>query len=654
MSISEAPLYREADANNCGKCALFQKIGDDEGICGKHDFKTESEYVCDDFSPAPVADVIPVEIVAMMSADIPEDMLVNFGGAVKSLNGISEPDYAIVYGGQDLTSDYFDKNTEYGFAGAKTKRVPILFHHAQPLETETKRYQEKKPIGEAELEITDEGILIREAILYNRAKYQDYLSDLGWSTGAASHAVDRVQLEGKTYIKQWLLSELSVTPMSAEPRLQNVIALKSLVTPSLKDVQQDEAKPAEQVKPEAKATPELIQTITGVKKMEIEETKLQEMISQAAEAGALKAIAATEPVKTSGGNIQITTDEADRPFKSIAENLLAVKADVLSHGNADVQYPRLRYIKATGASEGVPTDGGLLLDPTLTAEIIKPMHEAGPFSNAVRRLPVGNNSNYGWLNAVDETSRATGSRWGGIRGYRLAESATKVASKPTFRRINWELKKYAAVVVATDELLADASMFSEIVRTGVAEELNFMLNDDIMNGIGLAGPQGFMQSGALITVTRTTGSKILGDDISAMYNRMDLRGRATANWYIGNDSTPQLDNLFAVGSTAVLYPYASIGADGVKYLYGRPVITTEFNASLNTTGDIALVDPTQYLLWEKGGIQSESSIHVYFLSDETAFRFVYRVDGKSSVASALAPYKGSTTTSPFVVLSSAT
>jgi HK97 family phage major capsid protein len=181
-----------------------------------------------------------------------------------------------------------------------------------------------------------------------------------------------------------------------------------------------------------------------------------------------------------------------------------------------------------------------------------------------------------------------------------------------------------------------------------------MLNDDIMNGLGVSGPQGFMNSGALITASRTTGAKILGDDISNMYNRMDLRGRATANWYIGNDSTPQLDNLFAVGSTAVLYPYASIGADGIKYLYGRPVITTEFNPSLNTTGDIVFADMNQYLLWEKGGIQQESSIHVYFLSDETAFRFVYRVDGKSTVNTPLTPYKGSTTTSPFIVLTSAT
>lgn len=383
---------------------------------------------------------------------------------------------------------------------------------------------------------------------------------------------------------------------------------------------------------------------------------LTAVIEEKANAAATKAVkefADSLPEIKAAMNIEVTSDPADQPFKSVAENLFAIKADTLSHGNADKDFPRLRFLKATGASEGIAADGGLLLEPTLVSEIIKPQHEDGPFSNDARRLPVGANSNYGWLNAVDETSRVTGSRWGGIRGYRLAEAATKTASKPTFRRIQWELKKYAAVVVATDELLQDAAMFSEIVKTGCAEELNFMLNEDIFDGMGIAGPQGFMNSGALITVTRTDANKILGSDVSAMYNRMDLRGRNSAKWYVSNDAAPQFDNLFAVGSTAVLYPYASIGADGVKRLYGRPIVTTEFNSSLGTVGDVVFADMNQYLIWEKGGIQSAQSIHVYFLTDETAFRFVMRVDGKSSVNTALTPFKGSTTTSPFVALSTA-
>ena len=46
------------------------------------------------------------------------------------------------------------------------------------------------------------------------------------------------------------------------------------------------------------------------------------------------------------------------------------------------------------------------------------------------------------------------------------------------------------------------------------------------------------------------------------------------------------------------------------------------------------------LLADKGGIQSDTSIHVQFLYDEQVFRFIMRVDGQPVRASALTPYKG--------------
>lgn len=381
-----------------------------------------------------------------------------------------------------------------------------------------------------------------------------------------------------------------------------------------------------------------------------------QLTAQAEELKAVTAALKAEPAPgIKAAQIVVTQDPADVPFKNIAEQCQAIKNYTLSMGQQE--HPRLKNpsIKAvTGASEGVPADGGFLLDPTLSADFIKPIHEEGPFSSAVRTLPVSGNSNYGWINGVDETSRVTGSRWGGIRGYRLAEGGTKTASRPTFRRINWELKKYAILVYGTDELLQDSAQFAAVVNQGCREELNFMVNDDIMNGAGLAGPQGFMNSGALITVTRNTGSAILHADILNMWNRMDPRGRANATWYISNEAQPQLDALYFTGSTSVMSPYVGYRPDGVMTLYGRPVKVTEFNAAVNTTGDIALCDMSQYLFWEKGGIQEAASIHVAFVTDETVFRFVYRCDGQSSLASALTPYKGSTTTSPFVVLGSAT
>jgi hypothetical protein len=49
-------------------------------------------------------------------------------------------------------------------------------------------------------------------------------------------------------------------------------------------------------------------------------------------------------------------------------------------------------------------------------------------------------------------------------------------------------------------------------------------------------------------------------------------------------------------------------------------------------------------------IQAASSIHVQFLTDQVAFRFVYRVDGQPKMAAPLTPYHGTNDLSPFVTL----
>ena len=77
---------------------------------------------------------------------------------------------------------------------------------------------------------------------------------------------------------------------------------------------------------------------------------------------------------------------------------------------------------------------------------------------------------------------------------------------------------------------------------------------------------------------------------------------------------------------------------------------TEYNAALGTIGDILLVSPSQYQLIEKsGGVQYASSIHVYFTTDESAFRFVYRIDGAPQWNTTLTG-KDTVARSPFVDL----
>lgn len=599
-----------------------------------------------------------------------QDEVINFGDSVKA---VKLADGTVKLGGYlvrfstvddpDVTGDYFTKSTDYGDAitsdGWFNHRIPVSFNNKEMA------YKEK--LGKATLTKDEIGVFA-EICLGARNEYEKFIADLGlagklgWSSGTASHLVERKSIkDGVNEITAWPLGlDASLTPTPAEPR-NSVISLKSLPSvivttePIKEPVEADKAQVAngEVVNTQTKTIKEIKMADEVVKEV-VEKVDLQQLAKDAA-TEAIKAFKAAEPAVDTAGTVKVILDEADRPFKSLAEMASAVKMAAVSGGRSFDARLKKWDVKSTGANESVPSDGGFLVEPTIAAEIIKPIHEEGPFSNKVRKLPVGSNSNYGWINGIDETSRATGSRWGGVQGYRLAEGDTKIASRPKFRRINWELKKYVVLMYATDELLADSSQFNEIAKLSAGEELNFMVNDDILNGLGTGGPLGILNSGAVVTVTRDTGSAIKHADILAMWQRLLPRSRKNAEWFINSEAEPQLDGLYFTGAAnSVLSPYVSYGPDGVMHIMGKPVNVTEFNAALNTKGDILLADMSEYLFWEKGEVQAATSIHIAFLTDEQAFRFVYRCDGKTTYASPITPFKGTLTQSAFVVLGSAT
>ena len=71
---------------------------------------------------------------------------------------------------------------------------------------------------------------------------------------------------------------------------------------------------------------------------------------------------------------------------------------------------------------------------------------------------------------------------------------------------------------------------------------------------------------------------------------------------------------------------------------------------MGDTGDILLVNPTQYLDGLYQPLQSAESLHVRFDSHERAFKFWLRNDGKCWWRAALTPKNSASTLSPFVKL----
>jgi len=344
-------------------------------------------------------------------------------------------------------------------------------------------------------------------------------------------------------------------------------------------------------------------------------------------------------------------------FRSFGEQMQAVMRAAIRPNDIDNRLLESRAVQ--GMSEGVPSDGGFLVQTDFSTELLKRAYETGQVASRCRRIGISGNANGIKINGIDETSRADGSRWGGVRAYWIAEAGDKSNATPSFRQIELNLKKLTGLAYATDELLGDAGALESVLMTAFSEEFGFKMDDAIINGDGSGKPLGILASPALVTVAKETGqpaATLQPENLVKMWSRCWSRSRLNAVWFINQDIEPQLFTLgiaVGTGGGTIYMPPGGLSSQPYGTLFGRPVIAIEQCQTLGTKGDIYLADMSQYILADKGGIQSASSIHVRFVNDESVFRFVYRVDGQPIWHSALTPFTGTANTlSPFVTLAS--
>lgn len=318
--------------------------------------------------------------------------------------------------------------------------------------------------------------------------------------------------------------------------------------------------------------------------------------------------------------------------------------------------PRLSTRAASGLSEGIPSDGGFLVDKEMSSELLKETWNTGMILPRVSKMTLSGNKNGIKINGLDETSRVNGSRAGGIVAYWKGEAAEKTGSKPKFRQIDLSLNKLIGLCYATDELMDDAQALAQTISEGFRDEFNFKITDAIIRGSGAGQPLGILNSGCLVTVSKQTGQAagtILFENIQDMWSRLLAPSRPNAVFVINQDCEPQLGKMsLAVGTGGVPVYMPAGGASASPYatLFGRPVVPIEQCESVGTKGDIMLCDFTKYKAIDKGGIQNDVSMHVRFVYDEQVFRFVYRYDATCLLGSPITPYKGINTLSHFTAI----
>lgn len=319
-------------------------------------------------------------------------------------------------------------------------------------------------------------------------------------------------------------------------------------------------------------------------------------------------------------------------------------------------YKQAANMAATGMGEAIGSDGGFLVPTEFSRRVFERVYAAGSLLSRTDIYNISGNTIT--FPRIDETSRATGSRSGGVQAYWRGEGGTATATKPKLGRFTLTLNKLIAMGVATDELMEDSSeALDQFLYRHFSNEIDFLVSDSLVNGTGAGQPIGILNADCTVSVSKETGQSaatLNATNILKMWSRMFAGCRMNSVWLINQDVEPQLYSMqigTGVANQVVYMPPGGLSQNPYATLMGRPVVPVEYCATLGTVGDIILVDLSQWATAVKsGGPKQAVSMHLYFDRDEQAFRVTYRLDSRPWWASALTPYKGSNTQSCAVTL----
>lgn len=352
-------------------------------------------------------------------------------------------------------------------------------------------------------------------------------------------------------------------------------------------------------------------------------------------------------------------DSQKHNFSNMGEFALSVRAQKLGDfENESVK--KLVNAATTYGNEGVGGDGGYLVPPEFSREIWQKVLAEENLMNRCTQVVTGSNS---FVIPKDETNPAGTT---GLRVYWDGEANTMTPSKAVFETTQLRLVKLTALAPVSDEMLEDSIGFESWIRAKVPGLMAQAVNTGIVSGNGVGKPYGILQavlSGSGLSVAKETSQPngtVWFANINKMWSRMYAPWRRNAVWLINQDVEPQLEGMAFVGngitptaasSTPAYMPPGGLSDAPYGRLKGRPVIPIQACSTIGTQGDIMLVDLTQYLVLTKAsGIRTDTSIHLYFDQDVTAFRWVFRINGQPAWSSVITPQNGTNTLSWAVAL----
>lgn len=349
-----------------------------------------------------------------------------------------------------------------------------------------------------------------------------------------------------------------------------------------------------------------------------------------------------------------------KPFESFGHYMQAVAAAAAPNSETFGEFrggtldPRLLPLQAgpTGLGSTVPSGGGFLVQKQYSDALLNRAKDDSTLMSLVNEIPIGPDFDGAEAPYFDETSRASGSRLGGVQVFRRGEADTVTATKPKLGKWACELEDMMAIAYATNRLVRDASALGRILEVAFGSEFAFKFDDEAINGNGVGQMLGILNSPALVTISKESGqaaNTFVAANAAKMFAAVPPRLRKDCVWLFNSEVIPQLLQM-SIANMPVYTPPGGLADAPFGRLLGKPIYEMEQCSALSALGDAFFINPREYSIVTKGGVQFAESMHVRFIYGENTYRWLLPINGQPNWKTAVAKYKGSGSWSPFITL----
>jgi HK97 family phage major capsid protein len=298
--------------------------------------------------------------------------------------------------------------------------------------------------------------------------------------------------------------------------------------------------------------------------------------------------------------------------------------------------------KASNMAENSGTLGGYTVPPDFKNEVLKVEEEQSTILSKCTRVPMTTKTaTYPSLDIFTNYGTGKSPYESNVFLAWQPEAATINQTNAQLRQFtlsNWDMVTY---IVVSNDLLQDNSVgLDGVLTTLLGTAAVFYKEYAFQNGTGSSNsmPLGVLNSPAALGVDRAVSNKIGAADIFTMYSQIQERSRDKAEWWAHQSTIPQLAQLISnstTGQFAWLNPNGE-GVDGpmarrmpMKLWGGGELHFTQACQQLGSTGDLRLIDWSQYFVGERMGQQIAVADQFLFTNNQIVIRSVERIGGAS-------------------------